>query len=144
MQHFGHAVDRAGTRVEGDFDEVSGGELLGHVQQTTVDGNRLQLGAGSLAAFGHHRGGDRSIELYTRRTVIFLGMGEVGHSQLNYGTLRRAAADYESAYLRAYAGTGTDVVLLVAQVCDNNGSNFPACRQKSTFCPIGIDKTTFT
>lgn len=57
-------------------------------------------------------------------------MGEVGHSQLNYGTLRPVTADYESAYLRAYAWTGPDVVLLVAQVCDNNGSNLSALRPK--------------
>jgi len=46
---------------------------------------------------------------------------------------RPLAADYESAGTRAYARTGANLELGGAQVCDNNGSNFMACAQESTF-----------
>ena len=41
LQHFGHAVNGARSGVEGDFDEISGGELLLQLQQSAIDGNGL-------------------------------------------------------------------------------------------------------
>jgi len=65
VQHFGHPMDIARSGVERDFDEVSGGKLVLQLKQAPVDGNGLQFRARPLAAFGHHRGRDRSMELYS-------------------------------------------------------------------------------
>ncbi len=62
-----------------------------------------------------------------------MGLGEMGHSHLNYAMLRPVAADYESTGTRAYAWTWADLVRPGTQVCDNNGSNFLTFAQKSTF-----------
>jgi len=73
------------------------------LQQSAGDGNGLQFCARPLAAFGHHCGRDRSIQSYSGRTLVGIGLGEVSHSRLNYAMLRPVGADYESACTRAYA-----------------------------------------
>lgn len=137
-QHLGHAVDVAGAGVESDFDEISGGKFLLQLQQTAIGGNGLQFGARPAAAFGHYGGGHRSIQLYARRTMGGMSLGEVSHSRLHYAMPAPAVAGYESACTRAYA-RWAGRSLPAAQVCDNNGSNFPACARKSTFGAIDID-----
>jgi len=128
-QHFGHAMDGARSGVEADLDEVAGGKLVRQLKQTTVHRNRLKFCALPLTIFGHYRGRDRSIEVHTGRTQVGVGLGEVSHSRFKYAMLVAVAADYESTGVRAYAWTWADVVLPVSEVCDNNGSNFPACTQ---------------
>jgi len=65
VQHFGHAVDGARSRVESDLDEISGGKLVRQLQQSAIDRNTLYSCARALTAFGHHCGRDRSMELYS-------------------------------------------------------------------------------
>jgi hypothetical protein len=50
IQHFSHAVDGAGARVESDFDEIAGGKFMLQLQQSAVDGDGLKFGARPLAA----------------------------------------------------------------------------------------------
>jgi hypothetical protein len=82
VQHFGHAVDRARLSVECDFDEISGGEFMLQLQQSAGHGDGLEFCACPLAAVGHHCGRNRSMELYTGRTLVDIGLGEVGHRRI--------------------------------------------------------------
>ena len=56
IQHFGHAMDGAGSGVERDLDEIAGGKLMLQLQQSAGDGKGLKFCARPLAAFGHYRG----------------------------------------------------------------------------------------
>jgi hypothetical protein len=81
VQHFGHTVDGAGSREEGDFDEISGGKLVLQLKQTAVEGNGLEFCPRPLAAISHYRGRYRSMELYAGGPLVGIGLGEVGHSR---------------------------------------------------------------
>lgn len=50
-QDFRHAVNRAGLRLEGDFDEVPLRERLRQAQQAPGGGNGLEFGFGAAAIF---------------------------------------------------------------------------------------------
>ena len=97
LQHFGHAVDRTGVGMEGNLYEVAGGKLLGQLQQPAGDGNGLEFRARLLAAFNLDGRGHRSVQLDSRCTPVGEGLGEVGHSQVNYAIAEPCRADYQSA-----------------------------------------------
>jgi hypothetical protein len=49
VQHFSHAVHAAGLGLKRHFHEVTFGEPLGKLQQSTIDRNDLNIALGSLA-----------------------------------------------------------------------------------------------
>ena len=81
-QHFRHAMDGTGPGVEGDLDEIAGGKLLLDAEQAAGYGKRLEFCARTLAAFGMNRSRNGSIEMYSGRTSVGVGLGEMGHSHL--------------------------------------------------------------
>src|SRR5260370_28001468 len=86
------------------------------------------------------------MEWYSGGTLVEVALGEVGHSRLNYVMLRRLRADYESSCTRAYSlflKMGPIWIGRFAQVCDNNGSNFPGLCRESTFVQEAVAKTRF-
>ncbi len=59
---------------------IPSGEFLLQLEQSAGDGNGLKFCARPLSAFSHYRSRDRSVELYTRRTPLRVGLGEVAHT----------------------------------------------------------------
>lgn len=102
-QHFSHGVNGTGAAVKGYFYEIARGELMLHLQQPAGNGNRLKFCARALAALSMNGSSNRSIELYSGRTPVGVGLGEVGHSHLDYAMSQSPAADYQSTWPRAYA-----------------------------------------
>jgi len=81
LQHLRHAVDSSGSRVEGDLDEVSNRKLMLQLEQSAVDRNGLYFRARPLTAFGHYGSRNRSVELYSRGTLVGIVQGEVSHTE---------------------------------------------------------------
>ncbi len=79
-EHLRHAMDGTGPGVEGDLDEVACRKLRLDTEQAAGDGKRLKFSARTLAAFGMNRGRNGSIEMYSGRTPMGVGLGEMGHS----------------------------------------------------------------
>jgi len=79
-QHFRHPMDWTRPGVEGDLNEVAGGKLSLDAEQAAGNGKRLEFCARTLAAFGMNRSRNRSIEMYSGRTPVSVGLGEMGHS----------------------------------------------------------------
>ena len=103
LQHLRHRVDGAGPAVKGYFYEITSGQLMLHLQQSAGNGNRLKFCARTLAAFGMNGCRNGSIELYSGRTPVGVGLGEVGHSHLDYAIRAASCGDYQSTCPRAYA-----------------------------------------
>lgn len=102
-QHFRHRVNGTGAAVKGYFYEIARGQLMLHLQQSAGNGYRLKFCARSTAALSMNGSRNRSIELYSRRTPVGVGLGEVGHSHLDYAMSPAPTADYQSTWPRAYA-----------------------------------------
>ena len=51
LEHLRHGVHRAGAGLEGDFNEIAGGEFTLQLQQAAGYGNGLKFCARSAAAF---------------------------------------------------------------------------------------------
>ena len=103
LKHFRHAKDGPGAGLKGDFHEIAGGKLLLKLKQAASNGYRLEFCARSLASVGMNGSRNGSIELYSGRTPVGVGSGEVGHNQLHYDIRAPARADYQSTCPRAYA-----------------------------------------
>ena len=103
LEHFRHAKDGPGAGLKGDFHEIAGGKLLLKLKQAAGNGYRLEFCARSLAPVGMNGSRNGSIELYSGRTPVGVGLGEVGHSHLDYAMSPAPAADYQSSWPRAYA-----------------------------------------
>lgn len=103
LEHLRHAVHRPGTGWEGDFHEIAGGEFALQLEQAAGYGNGLKFCARSTAAFHEDGSWSGTVEMDSGRTPGGVGLGEVGHSQTYYDTGRRAVADYQSTWPRAYA-----------------------------------------
>lgn len=58
-ENFGHAVNRPGLRLEGNFDEVALGQGLGQTEQASRDGNCLEVGFCAAAIFEPDRSQNR-------------------------------------------------------------------------------------
>jgi hypothetical protein len=79
-EHLRHAMDGTRPGVEGDLDKVACGKLGLDTEQAASDGKRLKFCTRTLAAFGMNRSRNRSIEMYSGRTPVGVGLGEMGHS----------------------------------------------------------------
>lgn len=69
IQHLGHAMDGAGSGVEGNLHEISARKLSLQLEQSAIEGNGLKFGACTLAAFGDYRGCDGSVEFNSGSTL---------------------------------------------------------------------------
>jgi hypothetical protein len=103
LEHFRHAKDGPGGGLKSDFHEIAGGKLLLKLKQAAGNRYRLEFCARSLASVGMNGSRNGSIELYSGRTPVGVGSGEVGHNQLHYDISGPARADYQSTCPRAYA-----------------------------------------
>lgn len=102
LQHLRHRIDGTRPAVKCDFYKIASGELVLHLQQAAGYGNRLKFCARTLAALGMNGSRNGSIELYTGRTPVGVGLGEVGHSLMDYAIKHAAWADYQSTCPQAY------------------------------------------
>jgi hypothetical protein len=78
-EHFGHAVDRAGLRLKGDFDEVPLPERMLQAEQTSGDGDGLEFGFGPAAVFETNGSENGVSQLYSSRAPGWVRLGEVRH-----------------------------------------------------------------
>jgi hypothetical protein len=80
MQHLRHATHRAGCGLERDLDQITFLDRLGQLQEAAIHGNDLEFGFGTLAVFQLHKGRSKVSELNSRRAVMGMRLGELGHS----------------------------------------------------------------
>jgi hypothetical protein len=90
LQHFCHAVDRAGLGLEGDLYEIAGGELALQLQQASGYGNGLKFCARSTATFYENGSWNGTIEMDSRRAPGGVGLGEVSHAKATMTLAGRA------------------------------------------------------
>ena len=96
-QHFSHAMDGGGLRLEGQFHKVSGRKWRVHLQQPAGHRNDLQFAIGMLATFLHDDGSHWLRHLNARGPATRVGLGEVRH-RLNDFTRATDSHDYESGW----------------------------------------------
>jgi hypothetical protein len=140
LQHFRHAVYGSGTRVEGDLDEVSNRKLLLQLEQSAIDGNGLYFSARSLTAFGHYGSRNRSVELYTRGTLVGIVQGEVSHSRIE---VCHALSSRGRLRKRLYTSVCFTIDVICHEFAIITGVTFLPCAKESTLVQSSADKTKF-
>src|SRR5712692_1967172 len=80
-QHLGHAVYRAGLRLEGNLDKITLAQEPCQRQQAAGYGDGLKFALGALTVFQQNEGGNCAPELDSRSTSLRMWLGEMGHSQ---------------------------------------------------------------
>ena len=102
LEHLRHRVDWTRPAVKSDFYKIARREFMLHLQQAAGNGNRLKFRARTLPAFGMNGSRNGSIELYSGCTPGGVGLGEVGHSLMDYAIKDVSWADYQSTCPQAY------------------------------------------
>ncbi len=140
LQHFGHSVYGSSSGMKGDLDEVSNRKLMLQLEQSAIDGNGLYFCPRSLTAFGHYRGRNRSVEMYTRGTLVGIVQGEVSHS-------RSEVCHAHGARGRLRKRLYTSVCLTIDAICPDfaiiTAVTFLVGAQESTLVQESADKTKF-
>jgi hypothetical protein len=93
-QDFGHAVHRPGLSLERDFYEVALAQRLRYAQQASGHGDGLEFSFGAAAVFEPNRSQNGISELDAGCAPRWMRLGEVGHSQVYYRTMRYCVTDY--------------------------------------------------
>ena len=78
-EDFGHAVNGAGLRLEGDFDEVSLAERMLQAEQASGGGDGLEFGFGTAAVFETNGSENRISKLDSSGAPRWVRLGEVRH-----------------------------------------------------------------
>lgn len=82
LEHFRHALNGARAALKSNFDEIAGRKLVLDLQDSASDGDGLKFSACPLAAIGTNSSRNGTIELYSGRTLVGVGSGEVSHSRI--------------------------------------------------------------
>jgi len=133
LQHLRHRIDGARPAVESYFHEIAGGELMLHLQQAAGYRDRLKFCARTLAALGMDSSRNGTVELYSGRTPVGVGLGEVGHSHMDYAIKGRVLCRLPKHLSAGVCLISGRILQGASVVCDNDGSNFLAFGRKSTF-----------
>ena len=87
-QSFSHAVNRARLGLKSNFDEIALRQRLCQAQQSAGCGDGLQFRFGTASVFEPDRSQDRISKLDPGRAPRRVRLGEVGHTQMQYGAAR--------------------------------------------------------
>jgi len=83
-KHFGHAVYRAGLRMECNLDKIALFEGAKHLQNAARCREGLEFCAGALATIGLDRRQYCTAQLNAGCTILRVRLGEVSHNNRNY------------------------------------------------------------
>jgi hypothetical protein len=133
LEHLRHRIDGTRPAVKSYLYEIAGGELLLHLQQAAGYGNRLKFCARTLAALGMDGSRNGTIELYAGRTPVGVGLGEMGHSHMDYAIKGHGLCRLPKHLSAGVCLISGRILQGASVVCDNDGSNFLAFGRKSTF-----------
>ena len=112
-QHFGHAHDWSDPGMEGDLHKIAAGKLFLELQQAAGNREGLELCARPEAGFDHYGGGNGTVELKTGGAPMGVGLGEVGHIQLEYAIARSGQGRLPKVHPWAYPSQRKPAVCLL-------------------------------
>jgi hypothetical protein len=95
-QSFSHPVDRAGLGLKSDLDEITLRQRLCEAQQPAGCGDGLEFRFGAASVFEANRSQDGISKLDPGSAPRGVRLGEVGHTQMQYGAARYYVKDYGS------------------------------------------------
>lgn len=95
-QRLSHPVDRARLGLKSDFDKIALRQRLCQAQQSAGCGDGLQFRFGAASVFEANRSQDGISKLNPGRAPRGVRLGEVGHTQKQYGAARYCGKDYGS------------------------------------------------